>query len=148
MNATILREYHPKFTKGVLTIDGGFKCDTLELAWKNNDTGVSCIPEGTYEVVPRNSAKYGNHLHITGVQGRSLILIHWGNYAGSKNPRTGTPDIRGCVLVGNGYADIDGDGLPEITASKAAFAKMMAHAPNGFELTVRSSGVKDAGLVP
>lgn len=138
MKATLSRVYFNEYVRGELTTDNGFKCDTLELPWLNNAQSVSCIPTGTYKVVPRQSPKYGKHLHVTGVAGRSLILIHWGNYAGSKNPKTGYPDIRGCVLVGYGYADLDGDGLPEITRSKDAFNALMASCPDGFELTVQA----------
>jgi len=134
--AELCRQYFPKYTRGKLTTSSGFECDTLELPWRDNERNVSCIPEGVYVVVPRHSPKYGNHLHVTGVNGRSLILIHWGNYAASANPRTGTPDIRGCILVGYGYADLDGDGYPEITRSRDAFNALMAAHPDGFELSV------------
>jgi len=137
MKATLTRQKHAKYTRGKLTVDNGFTCDTLELPWRNNASQVSCIPAGTYKVIPRTSPKYGNHLHVTGVNGRDLILIHWGNYAGSVNPKTGTPDIKGCILVGYGYADLDGDGLPEIVRSKDAFKALMLACPNGFELTIK-----------
>ena len=115
MRGKICRMYEESQTKGTLEVfdeDSGdleFTCKTLELAWLDNATGVSCIPEGFYDVVPRSSKKYGDHLHVTGVDGRSLILIHWGNYAGSMNPKTGKPDIRGCILLGKAFVDIDGD---------------------------------------
>ena len=137
MKATITRQTHPKYTRGKLTVDNGFTCDTLELPWLNNAPQVSCIPVGTYKVIPRTSPKYGNHLHVTGVSGRDLILIHWGNYAASANKKTGTPDIKGCILVGYGYADLDGDGLPEIVNSKKAFKALMLACPDGFELTIK-----------
>jgi len=137
MKATLTRLYCNEYTRGKLTVDNGFTCDTLELPWRNNASQVSCIPVGTYKVIPRTSPKYGNHLHVTGVNGRDLILIHWGNYAGSVNPKTGTPDIKGCILVGYGYADLDGDGLPEIVRSKDAFKALMLACPNGFELTIK-----------
>ena len=137
MKATLTRLYCNEFVRGKLTVDNGFSCDTLELPWRNNASQVSCIPTGTYKVIPRTSPKYGDHLHVTGVNGRDLILIHWGNYAGSVNPKTGTPDIKGCILVGYGYADLDGDGLPEIVRSKDAFKALMLACPNGFELTIK-----------
>lgn len=65
-----------------------------------------------------------------------MILIHWGNYAASANKKTGTPDIKGCILVGYGYADLDGDGLPEIVNSKKAFNDLMASSGHGFTLTI------------
>ena len=137
MKATLTRLYCNEYTRGKLIVDNGFTCDTLELPWRNNASQVSCIPVGTYKVFPRTSPKYGNHLHVTGVNGRDLILIHWGNYAASANKKTGTPDIKGCILVGYGYADLDGDGLPEIVRSKDAFKALMLACPNGFELTIK-----------
>ena len=137
MKATITRQSHAKYTRGKLTVDNGFTCDTLELPWLNNATRLSCIPVGTYKVIPRRSDKYGQHLHVSNVQGRDLILIHWGNYAASVNPLSGYPDIKGCILVGYGYADLDGDGLPEIVNSKKAFKALMVACPNGFELTIK-----------
>ena len=104
-----------------------FAFKTLELPWRGNERNVSCISEGTYEVVRRFSQKYKHHLHITGVAGRSLILIHWGNYAGSVNPATGHPDIKGCILVGRHHKDIDGDGIKDITSSKDTFNKLMSY---------------------
>lgn len=142
MRSILCRQYYDKQTHGTLTVydeDTGeevFKCRTLELPDRDNQRNVSCIPEGFYDVVPRTSPKYSNHLHITNVEGRSLILIHWGNYAGSINPKTGHSDIRGCVLVGKEFVDLDGDGLADITSSKNTFKKLMSVAPDGFVLEI------------
>jgi hypothetical protein len=135
--ATLTRKYTPTQTLGELVI-GTFKCKTLELAWKDNANKISCIPEGVYQVVPRHSAKYGRHLHITNVPNRSFVLIHWGNYAGSINPKTGQSDIKGCVLVGSAMADINKDGILDIVNSKPTFAGLMLMFPYGFELTIKS----------
>lgn len=142
MRAVLCRQYYDKQTHGTLTVydeDSGkevFKCRTLELPDLDNQRNISCIPEGFYDVVPRTSPKYSNHLHITNVEGRSLVLIHWGNYAGSINPRTRRSDIRGCVLVGKEFVDLDGDGLADITSSKKTFKKLMSVAPDGFVLEI------------
>ncbi len=142
MRAVLCREYYEKQTHGELKIyneDSGeleFVCKTLELPWLENQRNISCIPEGFYDVVPRSSTKYSDHLHITNVEGRSLILIHWGNYAGSVNPKTGHADIRGCVMVGKDFVDIDGDGIKDITSSKNTFKELMKVAPDGFVLEV------------
>ena len=137
IKATLTRKYTPTQTLGELVI-GNFKCKTLELAWKDNAAKISCIPEGVYQVVPRHSAKYGRHLHITNVPNRSFVLIHWGNYAGSINPKTGQSDIKGCVLVGASFADINKDGILDIVNSKPTFAGLMLMFPDGFELTIKS----------
>lgn len=140
LTAHLSRQYRKRVTEGTLTIFNGsevvFECLTLELPDKQNARNISCIPEGVYSVVRRRSDKYGWHLHVTGVEGRELILIHWGNYSGSPNPKTGFPDIRGCILVGAYYSDFDNDGANEIALSRTTFDRLMEVAPNGFELTI------------
>lgn len=142
MRAELCRQYYEKQTHGTLTVydeDSGeevFKCRTLELPWKDNQRNISCIPEGYYDVITRQSPKYGLHLHVTEVPDRSLILFHWGNYAGSMNPRTGQSDIRGCILVGEKFIDLDGDGLADITNSRKTMKALMDVAPKGFVLHV------------
>jgi hypothetical protein len=144
INIKIDRQYEEKQTLGhyYMEKENGdtFQCKCLELPWKNNAQSVSCIPEGIYRVIIRHSQKYSRHLHITNVDGRSYILVHWGNYAGSKNPKTGSPDIRGCVLVGKAHLDIDGDGLRDITASKVTFNKMMSYVEDGDEVELEICG--------
>lgn len=94
LEGRICREYYSKQTKGTLELtdkdtgDVVFTCKTLELPDKENEVNVSCVLEGIFNVIPRYSNKYGHHLHITDVDGRGYILIHWGNFAGSKNPKT------------------------------------------------------------
>lgn len=142
MIAKLCRRYYETQTEGELEIfdeetgELEFICKTLELPYRDNERNVSCIPEGFYDVVPRQSPKYGNHLHITGVPNRSLCLFHHGNYVGSPNPKTGLPDIRGCVLVGKDHIDITGDGIKEVTASKNTMKELMKVAPDGFVLEV------------
>ena len=76
-------------------LNGELFCNTLELAWKDNQRSVSCIPEGEYDVrirLPRESATRDYlHLLVKEVKDRSYILFHIGN----------TPkDTKGCILVG------------------------------------------------
>jgi len=140
--AKLCRRYYEAQTEGELEVfdeDTGeleFTCKTLELPYRDNERNVSCIPEGFYDVVPRQSPKYGNHLHVTGVEGRSLILFHYANYVGSDNPRTGSSDLRGCIAVGERFGDITGDGIVEILNSKKTMKALMDVAPNGFVLEI------------
>jgi hypothetical protein len=69
-----------------------FLCYTLELAWKDNQRRKSCIPEGNYDLVNRQSSKFGKHYWVKDVPGRSAILVHVGNF-----PK----DTSGCILVGD-----------------------------------------------
>lgn len=83
----------------------------LEPPWLNNEPNKSCIPVGDYTVIPRHSAKHGDHLLIEGVPGRDLCLFHTGNFP---------EDTEGCVLPGLKLSDIDQDGKMEPAASGVA----------------------------
>lgn len=104
-----------------------YKCKTLELPWKNNDPRISCIPAGTYRCVKRKSPKYSDHFHVTGVDGRSYILIHHGNYY---------TNTKGCILVGHGHSDINNDGYYDVTSSRDTMADLNEILPNTFKLTI------------
>lgn len=104
-----------------------FKCETLELPWKNNEISESCVPVGDYSVKPRTSQKFKNHYILENTTPRELILIHFGNYH---------TDIRGCILVGKKRTDLNGDGCLDITNSRATLEEILKLAPKGFELTI------------
>jgi hypothetical protein len=127
-------------TKGTLTVyENGkvvYECQTLELPWKLNERNLSCIPGGTYQVEKHVSPRFGLCFHVLDVPGRTHILIHAGNYAGSRNPRTGVPDTLGCILPGKGFADLDGDKISEVTASKKTMDELLDLLPDRFTLEI------------
>lgn len=86
-------------TEGFLSTFDGFSCKTLELPWRDNQRGISCIPSGEYITTIRQSNKFGKKYWVTNVQDRTWILIHSGNVAGdvSKGYRT---HVQGCILLG------------------------------------------------
>ena len=96
INLILLRDsYTTKSTIGKLFLNGEMFCDTLELAWKDNQTSISSIPLGSYAARLRLAAESGSrdymHLLVKDVPDRKYILFHIGN----------TPkDTRGCILVG------------------------------------------------
>jgi len=105
-----------------------FDCVTLELAWKDNETNVSCIPKGTYKVTPRYSDKYTQHFILEDVPNRKFILIHSGNF---------NSDTEGCILLGTSFRKINQDSLLDITASRRATSELLfATDGEGFELTI------------
>lgn len=88
----LLRVSHNnKATFGCLVVHGIPLVMTLEPPWLDNQTNVSCIPPGEYTVVKHFSNRFKECLKILGVEGRTDILIHAGNF-----PK----DTKGCVLVG------------------------------------------------
>lgn len=136
MKALLKRfDYDDKQTLGDLIVFNErngieFTCKTLELAWKDNERRVSCIPEAEYTVVKRNSPKYGDHFHILDVPNRDFILVHHGNFHS---------DILGCVLVGNNHIDIDGDGYKDVTSSKNTMKKLNEILPEEFTLRIEKA---------
>ena len=140
----IKRKYDDKQTSGILKVIKGeevlFECFTLELPWLDNKPSVSCIPEGTYKGIKRDNkpnVHYKDAIEVHGVPERSAILIHQGNYAGSFNPKTGRHDIRGCILVGENFKDIDGDDIVDIVNSKNTLLKLLQHVPKEFEIEIK-----------
>jgi hypothetical protein len=113
-NLLLIRDsFSDKAVIGKLYLNSEFYGHTLELAWKDNQKRVSCIPKGVYEVKKRHTqkSKYKyEHLHILDVPDRELILMHIGNYP--KNSK-------GCILLGNTRA------LNFVGDSRKAFYKLM-----------------------
>lgn len=87
-------------TFGVLSAPSiGFSCFSGELPWKNNRNRVSCIPTGEYLVKIRKSPKYGIIFHLKDVEGRTYILIHWGNLCGDVEKGL-ISHTAGCIILG------------------------------------------------
>lgn len=123
-----------KYTIGTLTIDGKFKCDTLEdidrglsddmqeyIIKSKKVYGETAIPTGTYVIdmytvspkfKDRSWAKpYGGKLpRLLDVKGFSGVLIHVGNT---------NKDTLGCILVGENKVK------GQIINSTATFNKLM-----------------------
>jgi len=89
MELILERKYFPTGVNGNLFNGAQLVCRTIELPWKNNIKQISCIPEGRYELKDRYSKKYGSHLILLGVKGRSYILIHPANCA--------LKELKGCI---------------------------------------------------
>lgn len=94
-------------TFGRMKLPNGQELMTLECPWLDNRRRVSCIPTGTYEVLPHVSKKFGKCFWVQDVPGRSEILFHVGNWAGNSEKGYRT-DSLGCILVGTSTAFIKG----------------------------------------
>ena len=93
---------------------------TIERPWLDNEFRKSCIPPGRYRVVHRKSAKFGRHLHVTDVEGRSFILIHAGN---------DWRDIVGCIAPGVRFGHGTGDRRLDVLSSGTAMGQIRARVP-------------------
>ncbi len=128
---TRIRQDDDVQTLGHLTVFDGlkkiFECSTLELPWKDNKTNVSCIPEGSYWLEKYNSPSKGEVFLFSNVKGRTMVEIHKGNF---------NRDILGCVLVGQGFSDIDRDGYLDVHTSKRTMEKLLEIMPDKFTVKI------------
>lgn len=102
-------------TLGRLSFNG-LECFTLELPWRDNQNGLSCISGGLYKCSLYQSPRHGLVILIEDAHGRTMIEIHSGNY---------TRQIKGCILVGDGIKHLDADSIPDVTNSKATLNKLL-----------------------
>lgn len=106
-------------TFGVLEVDGK-QFVTGELPWRDNHTGVSCVPAGTYQVKWDPSPKFGFKYELFGVPHRTAILIHAANHMGdvSKGLKS---ELNGCIALGTGTVVLDNQ--KAVTGSRKAVAE-------------------------
>ena len=113
MELELKRNYFANGCNGSIYCGGTFICNTIELPWKDNQRGISCIAEGRYELQKRFSPRFQWHLILKGVAGRSVILIHPANDA--------MKELKGCIapvstLTGEGKGLLSKNALLRLTA--------------------------------
>ena len=111
-------------TEGKLFYDT-FSCFTLELPWRDNQSNISCIPSGEYDVTIRKSPKFGVTYWVLEVPDRSYVLIHSANVAGDVS-RGFKSHLNGCIALGRKRGTIYGQRAVLISrlAVKDFMAKM------------------------
>lgn len=128
MNLTLIRERAISTsteTQGTLRI-GDLVLFTIEQPWNNNVIGHSCIPTGSYRVIPHVSPTKGDCWIIDGPAqnvyaenppsgGRSLILIHSANFASQ---------LEGCIAPGMNRGQIDG--IDAVLSSREAMTQLQS----------------------
>lgn len=139
MYIKVKRTYRPTSTTGKGYVFNEkhelvFEFVTLELPWKENERNISCIPEGEYLVKkmhPTAKRKY-QYFWVQDVPGRDSILFHPGNY---------THQIRGCILPGDNFADLDRDDIIDVTNTTATLKILTALMPEKFKLIVEKEEI-------
>lgn len=126
-------------TPGQLVTQDGFVCDTLELPWRDNRRGESCIVADSYSGwVWASPSLKRLVVRLENKHGRMDCLMHNGTWAGDTlvdvdgDGHGGDliTQVHGCTLVGRGYADIarpDGKLQRGILHSKDTLAELVAH---------------------
>ncbi len=104
--------------------NGNELCKMVEREWDNNKRNKSCVPIGTYDLLPHVSPKYGNcyalscpELGVT-VQGnsqRTHCLIHSANLP---------EQLEGCLAPGISFGVVNGKWA--VVNSKTALTRLMA----------------------
>jgi uncharacterized protein DUF5675 len=99
--------------------------------WRDNKSNFSCIPPGTYQVVPHGwngePVKFTHTWRLLSVPGRSGILIHEDNTHS---------DTQGCLLVGMGM--MTGQLSTQVNDSRLAMRFLRQEiGPRGFTLTIQ-----------
>lgn len=133
--ATLTRQPStPEGTFGRLTLppvgDGGLahNLHSLELPWVDangdglGDSMRSCIAPGSYQCIWQHSPKYGWCYEVSGVVGRSRILIHPANFAGDTEAGWQS-QLLGCIALGRNAGTMRNvHGKPQrcVTDSRAA----------------------------
>lgn len=108
-------------TQGTLDIEGVFEAYTLERPYTDGSVG-GAIPPGRFPIVVQPSphfievgmtdswvARYARLMPHIIIPGRTLIMVHWGDFV---------RDTEGCVLVGQQR------GVDVIGSSRSAFAQL------------------------
>lgn len=127
-------------TFGIMTLDDGTTFHTLELPWRDNAHGLSCIPAGTYICKKVDSPKHGPCYMVMNVPDRDSIEVHACNYGG--DVRLGyRSDLLGCIGLGKeiGPLAIPGPHKQQmcILRSKVAIAEFEANTQlEDLELTI------------
>lgn len=141
------RVYLPTESIGsIYSPQGGLVCKTMELPWRDNKRGISCIPEGLYYVVKKPPIERDDpqtpedesggrhprpywHFRLPKVKGRSGILIHRITYV---------KDLQGCIGVGVKHVDLNKDGVPDMIESGKALQELVDTLPDEFNLLIDS----------
>jgi len=122
-------------TFGKFDLANGISYFSLELPWRNNAHGISCIPDGIYTCHWINSPKHGECYQVLDVSGRSMIEIHPANYAGDVSKQF-ISDLEGCIALGTALGILHNQ-LAVLNSRKAIAEFHAQQNKQDFKLTIR-----------
>lgn len=122
MKIQVKRRYFAHGTFSDVYINGELFSVAVERAWQNNLPFKSCIPEGTYKLVPHRSPKYGScyafeapslGVTVDGPSQRTHCLIH---------PANTPTQLAGCLAVGERFGIVKSEWA--VMSSESAFQRL------------------------
>ena len=100
---------------------------TLERQWLDNQSGISCIPEGEYKVIRTRSLRLHRiTFRLLGTAPRDGILIHSANLS---------TQLQGCIALGEKIGWLDGK--KALLLSRPAVAAFERAMPDKWTLVIR-----------
>jgi len=101
---------------------------TIELPWRDNRNGESCIPVGGYRAIRHDSPTFGPTMWLQDVPGRSEILIHVAN---------SPTDLDGCIGPGDDYGWWDDRDELAVWNSRDTLDLVLAEAADEIRVDIR-----------
>lgn len=134
-------------TFGELISDSGFTCRSLELPWRGNAKGRSCIPAGVYVFRWRTDSPAHGECYQADpdaeAPGRDNIQIHAANWAGDQD-KGFKAELLGCIAPGKAVSVMEhAPGKPQrgVTESRATLEKLVKDLNREpFELAIKWAG--------
>jgi hypothetical protein len=107
--------------------DNGYQVYGMELPWKDNKVGESCILAGDYECAKVESAKFGLVYKLKDANGRTDVLFHPANWI---------RQLLGCIALGRAVGLVLG--IKGVMSSRDAVDGFMADLEGeSFVLTIQ-----------
>lgn len=109
----------------------------IELPWRDNAPGISCIPPGSYRARVVDSAHFHRRVYLLeGVPDREAIEIHPANFAGD-TALGYRCELKGCMAPGSGRGELPAGSMNQkaVTGSAVALDALLA-ATNGEDIEV------------
>ena len=137
MRQAVLRrlQHSDHGTFGVLRTPLGFTACTAELPWRDNASGISCIPPGVYDVAWTFSPRFRRMMYVVeGTAPREGIRFHAGNLAGDVS-KGWTTHFQGCIGLGLRFGILKGQrAILSSAPAVLAFEQHMEHEPFRLEI--------------